>query len=138
MTGKSNNSKQTGQTVFARAVGCRRADSGTKSSACLTKMPKHTLEKRKYLQQTGLGKLMSTGKRKKLDLYLSPCTKKETNSDQRPKCEPLTTETTRIDKGSTYMIRGVEKDFLSRASSAQQLRPTTESWDFRKLKLLYS
>lgn len=136
VTGKSNNSKPTGQRVFARAVESRCVDSGTKSSACLTKMPKHALEKRQYLQQTGLGKLTSMCKRKKSDLYLSPCTKKP-NSDQRPKCGPLTTKTTRTDVGSTY-IRGVGKDSLSRTPSVPELRPTAESWDFRELKLLHS
>lgn len=131
MTGKSNNSKQTGQRVFARAVESRRVDSGTKSSACLTKMS----------TRPGERKASSTNRARKTDVPVQkeeirsvPITlHKKSNSDQRPKCEPLTTETTRIDIGSTYMIRGVGKDFLSRTPSAQELRPTTETWDFRKL-----
>lgn len=77
MTGKSNNSKQTGQRVFARAVESRCVDSGTKSSACLTKMSTRPGE-RKASSTNRAGKLMSVCKRKKLDLYLSLCTKKLT------------------------------------------------------------
>lgn len=86
---------------------------------------------------TGLGKLISMCKKEE-EIRSVPITlHKKPNSDQRPKCGTLTTKTTRIDVGSTY-IRGVGKDFLSRTPSVPELRPTAESWDFRKLKLLHS
>lgn len=87
----------------------------------------------------------STNRARKTDIHVQeeeirsvPITlHKKPNSDQRPKCGPLTTKTTRTDVGSTY-IRGVGKDSLSRTPSVPELRPTAESWDFRELKLLHS
>jgi hypothetical protein len=79
-------------------------------------------------------KCLSICKKLKLDPWLSPCTSMNSKRIKDLNIRPKTLKLVQEGAGNTLEVIGIGKDFLNRTPAAQQLRESTDKWDFIKLK----
>jgi hypothetical protein len=81
------------------------------------------------------GNWISTCRKWKLDLFLSPCTSINSKWIKDLNIRPKTLKLVQERAGNTLEAIGIGKDFLSRNQAAQQLRERIDTWDYMKLKI---
>jgi hypothetical protein len=93
------------------------------------------MEKGQPLQQMVLGKV-TTCRKLKLVPYLSLCTSINSKWIQDLNIRPKTLQLVHKSMGNTLKVIRIDKDFLNRTPSAQQLREKMDKWYYMKLKKL--
>jgi hypothetical protein len=92
------------------------------------------MEKRQPLQQKLLGKLVSSLQKLKLDPCISPYTSINSKWIKDLNIRPQILKVLQQRVGNTLEQIGIGKDFLSGTPAPQQLRDSTDKWNFIKLK----
>jgi hypothetical protein len=93
------------------------------------------MEKRQPFQQMLLGKVVIHLQKTETRSMFIPCTNINSKWTKDLNIRPKTLKLVQEGAGNTLEVIGIGKDFLNRTSAAQQLRETTDKWDFIKLKI---